>query len=141
MRNRPRAFWLSPSQLQLVLDVRAMKRDGVIIVELCTVVDCPNRVWAVGTWCKRHFLERLNALSLGDDLYFKDALERALCSLSYLERQVLKLRTGIDADRRYSVTECARIFRLDTSRVRAIEQRAFKKFRLSIRDCQLEAYF
>jgi RNA polymerase nonessential primary-like sigma factor len=58
-------------------------------------------------------------------------VERALAPLSDREREVLRLRYGLGADREYTLEEIGRRLSVTRERVRQIESRALQKVRAS----------
>jgi RNA polymerase sigma factor (sigma-70 family) len=57
----------------------------------------------------------------------RDRIKAVLEMLSYREREILKLRYGLDGDGIFTLNEVARIFRVTPERVRQIEIRAIRK--------------
>lgn len=62
-----------------------------------------------------------------------DAIHRALDSLTFREREIIKLRYGIDHDGVFTLEECSTIFKISKERVRVIEARAIRKMQKPIR--------
>lgn len=58
------------------------------------------------------------------------AIERALKRLSYREREIVKLRFGLGADKHaYTLEECGHIFKVTRDRIRQIESKALNKLK------------
>lgn len=70
----------------------------------------------------------------------KEELERVLSTLTYREREILKLRYGIGIDRTYTLEEIGVIFGITRERVRQIEARALRRLQHPIRSKRLEKY-
>lgn len=51
----------------------------------------------------------------------------ALNTLTYREREIIKLRSGIGDGYTYTLEECGRIFKLTRERIRQIEEKAIRK--------------
>jgi len=56
-----------------------------------------------------------------------EAVHAALATLSYREREIIKLRYGLDDGHTYTLEEIGRIFRVTRERVRQIESKAIRK--------------
>ena len=61
------------------------------------------------------------------------ALNEVLRTLTYREREVLKLRRGIPAGATYTLEETGRIFKISKERIRQIESRAMRKLETRLR--------
>ncbi|MCH7555123.1 MAG: sigma-70 family RNA polymerase sigma factor [Proteobacteria bacterium] len=59
-------------------------------------------------------------------------IQDALRTLTYREREIIKLRYGLDDGFVYTLAECGRIFHVTRERVRQIEHDAMKKIKRSI---------
>ena len=70
----------------------------------------------------------------------KTRMERVLKSLTYREREVLKLRYGIPDGYTYTLEEVGRIFRITRERVRQIEKKAIVKLQQPYRARELECF-
>lgn len=68
----------------------------------------------------------------------KALLDKALDSLSFLEREVVKLRYGVGDGDTYTLEEVGRIFRVNKERVRQIEARAVRKLQNPQRTARLK---
>ena len=67
--------------------------------------------------------------ALDSDL--SNEVERALAPLSDREKEVLRLRYGLGADREYTLEEIGKRMSVTRERVRQIESRALQKLRLT----------
>ncbi len=70
----------------------------------------------------------------------KDKMERVLSSLSYREREIIKLRYGIGGGYTYTLEEVGRKFRVTRERVRQIEAKALRKLQHPVRSRRLEGF-
>ncbi len=70
----------------------------------------------------------------------KDHIEGVLHSLSYRERQIIKLRYGIGDGFTYTLEEVGKIFNVTRERVRQIEAKAIRKLQHPVRSRRLEGF-
>ncbi|MGL6194255.1 MAG: sigma-70 family RNA polymerase sigma factor [Thermoguttaceae bacterium] len=70
----------------------------------------------------------------------KAELGKVLNTLSYREREILKLRYGLDGGYSYTLEEVGRIFRVTRERVRQIEAKAVQKLQSPMRMRNLEGF-
>jgi len=70
----------------------------------------------------------------------KDRLEALLKTLTYREREIIRLRYGLTDGYTYTLEEVGRIFRVTRERVRQIEAKAVKKLQHPVRSKQLETF-
>jgi len=70
----------------------------------------------------------------------KDKIEQALKTLTYREREILKLRYGIGDGCTYTLEEVGRIFKVTRERVRQIEAKAIRKLQHPVRARKLEGF-
>jgi RNA polymerase primary sigma factor len=70
----------------------------------------------------------------------KDKIESVLNSLSYREREIIKLRYGIGDDYTYTLEEVGRKFNVTRERVRQIEAKALRKLQHPVRARKLEGF-
>jgi RNA polymerase primary sigma factor len=70
----------------------------------------------------------------------KDRLESLLKTLTYREREIIRLRYGLTDGYTYTLEEVGRIFRVTRERVRQIEAKAVKKLQHPVRSKQLENF-
>ena len=62
-----------------------------------------------------------------------EAIVKVLPTLTYREREILKLRYGLGFGGIHTLVECARIFKITRERVRQIEAKAINKLRHPVR--------
>ncbi len=70
----------------------------------------------------------------------REKIESVLETLSYREREILRLRYGIGIDQTYTLEEVGNIFRVTRERVRQIEAKAIRKLQHPIRSRKLENF-
>lgn len=70
----------------------------------------------------------------------RERIEKALKTLTYRERHILKLRHGLMDGWSYSLNETARIFQVTRERIRQIESKAIKKLQHHTRTWYLEDF-
>jgi RNA polymerase primary sigma factor len=70
----------------------------------------------------------------------KDKIEQVLNTLTYREREIIKLRYGIGNGYTYTLEEVGRIFKVTRERVRQIEAKAVRKLQHPIRSRKLEGF-
>jgi len=70
----------------------------------------------------------------------KDKIDRVLSTLSYREREIIKLRYGIGDGYTYTLEEVGKIFKVTRERVRQIEAKAVRKLQHPVRSRKLEGF-
>ncbi|OQZ04499.1 MAG: RNA polymerase sigma factor RpoD [Candidatus Brocadia sp. UTAMX1] len=70
----------------------------------------------------------------------KDKIESVLETLTYREREIIKLRYGIGDGYTYTLEEVGKIFKVTRERVRQIEAKAVRKLQHPIRSRKLEGF-
>jgi len=70
----------------------------------------------------------------------KSKIDHVLKTLTYREREIIKLRYGIDDGQTYTLEEVGRIFRVTRERVRQIEAKAIRKLQHPVRSRKLEGF-
>ena len=70
----------------------------------------------------------------------KDRIDSLLKTLTYREREIIRLRYGLTDGYTYTLEEVGRIFRVTRERVRQIEAKAVKKLQHPVRSKQLETF-
>jgi RNA polymerase primary sigma factor len=71
----------------------------------------------------------------------KDRIESVLDTLTFREREIIKLRYGIGDGYTYTLEEVGRIFRVTRERVRQIEAKAVRKLQHPVRARRLGGFF
>jgi RNA polymerase primary sigma factor len=70
----------------------------------------------------------------------RDRIDSLLKTLTYREREIVRLRYGLTDGYTYTLEEVGRIFRVTRERVRQIEAKAVKKLQHPVRSRQLESF-
>lgn len=70
----------------------------------------------------------------------REKLEQVLRTLSYREREIIKLRYGIGDGYTYTLEEVGRIFKVTRERVRQVETKALRKLQHPLRSRRLEGF-
>jgi RNA polymerase primary sigma factor len=70
----------------------------------------------------------------------KERIDGVLKTLSYREREIIKLRYGIGDGYTYTLEEVGRIFKVTRERVRQVEAKAIKKMQHPVRSRRLEGF-
>jgi RNA polymerase primary sigma factor len=70
----------------------------------------------------------------------RDRIDSLLKTLTYREREIIRLRYGLTDGYTYTLEEVGRIFRVTRERVRQIEAKAVKKLQHPVRSQQLESF-
>lgn len=70
----------------------------------------------------------------------KDKIDHVLKTLTYREREIIKLRFGLGDGYTYTLEEVGRIFKVTRERVRQIEAKAVRKLQHPVRSKQLQGF-
>ncbi len=70
----------------------------------------------------------------------KDKIEQVLKSLTYREREIIRLRYGLGDGYSYTLEETGRIFKVTRERIRQIESKALKKLQHHTRSGHLQGF-
>jgi RNA polymerase primary sigma factor len=70
----------------------------------------------------------------------KERIENVLSTLTFREREIIKLRYGIGDGYTYTLEEVGRIFRVTRERVRQIEAKAVRKLQHPVRARRLGGF-
>ncbi len=70
----------------------------------------------------------------------KQRIEQVLKSLTYREREIIKLRYGIGDGYTYTLEEVGRIFKVTRERVRQVEAKAIRKLQHPVRSRKLSGF-
>jgi len=81
-----------------------------------------------------------NPVSAATHEMLKDKIHTVLDTLTYREREIIKLRYGIGDGYTYTLEEVGRRFRVTRERVRQIEAKAIRKLQHPIRSRKLEGF-
>jgi RNA polymerase primary sigma factor len=70
----------------------------------------------------------------------RQRIEQVLKTLTYREREIIKLRYGIGDGYTYTLEEVGRIFKVTRERVRQVEAKAIRKLQHPVRARKLEGF-
>jgi RNA polymerase primary sigma factor len=70
----------------------------------------------------------------------RERIDIILKTLSYREREIIKLRYGIGDGYTYTLEEVGRIFKVTRERVRQVEAKAIRKLQHPVRARKLEGF-
>ena len=70
----------------------------------------------------------------------KDRVEEVLKTLTYREREIIKLRYGIGDGYTYTLEEVGKVFKVTRERVRQVEAKAIRKLQHPVRSRKLEGF-
>src|SRR5690606_29458303 len=70
----------------------------------------------------------------------KEKIDQVLKTLTYREREIIKLRYGLGDGYTYTLEEVGRIFKVTRERVRQIEAKAVRKLQHPVRSKQLKGF-
>ena len=73
-------------------------------------------------------------------MFLREKIENLLKTLTYREREIIRLRYGLGDGYTYTLEEVGRIFKVTRERVRQIEAKAFRKLQNPIRSQHLEGF-
>lgn len=115
--------------------------EAVMDVAKCADPACANTKWFVSPFCQQHFVEHMEALPPKERKELTQAIENVLRTLTYREREILKLRTGLGDGYTYTLEEVGRIFKISRRTARHLEAKAILKMRHPIRARALDKFF
>ena len=81
-----------------------------------------------------------NPLRLANHGLLRNKIDELLKTLTYREREIVRLRYGLDDGYTYTLEEVGRIFRVTRERVRQIEAKALRKLQNPVRCGRLEGF-
>ncbi|MGD9644835.1 MAG: RNA polymerase sigma factor RpoD [Pirellulales bacterium] len=81
-----------------------------------------------------------NPLSTATHGMLREKIENLLKTLTFREREIIRLRYGLGDGYTYTLEEVGRIFRVTRERVRQIEAKAVRKLQHPVRSRQLEGF-
>ena len=81
-----------------------------------------------------------NPIKNANNSILRDRIERLLKTLTYREREIIRLRYGLGDGYTYTLEEVGRIFKVTRERVRQIEAKAVRKLQHPVRSKQLEGF-
>ncbi|GIW89302.1 MAG: RNA polymerase sigma factor SigA [Isosphaeraceae bacterium] len=81
-----------------------------------------------------------NPINSATQEMLKEKIDSVLKTLTYREREIIKLRYGLGDGYTYTLEEVGRIFKVTRERVRQIEAKAVRKLQHPVRSRQLEGF-
>ena len=93
---------------------------------------------AFGEFIEDHSTQ--NPLHSASQVMLRDRIENLLKTLTYREREIIRLRYGLGDGYTYTLEEVGRIFKVTRERVRQIEAKAVRKLQHPVRSKQLEGF-
>jgi RNA polymerase primary sigma factor len=81
-----------------------------------------------------------NPLKLANNGLLREKIEELLKTLTFREREIVRLRYGLADGYCYTLEEVGRIFKVTRERVRQIEAKAVSKLQHPVRSCELSEY-
>ena len=103
---------------------------------ICKIKGCRRKRLGQGPFCLAHFISHIHG-SLPDDA--KVVIDNLINTLSYREREILKLTSGIGDGYVYTREEIGRIFKIPYWKVSSIEAKISRKLRRPVRARKLLA--
>jgi RNA polymerase primary sigma factor len=82
----------------------------------------------------------VSPISSAGQVMLRDKIEGLLKTLTYRERELIRLRYGLGDGYTYTLEEVGRIFKVTRERVRQIEAKAVRKLQHPVRSKQLEGF-
>jgi len=79
-------------------------------------------------------------ITSASQVMLRDKIEGLLKTLTYREREIIRLRYGLGDGYTYTLEEVGRIFKVTRERVRQIEAKAVRKLQHPVRSQQLEGF-
>jgi RNA polymerase primary sigma factor len=83
----------------------------------------------------------VSAIEVSQQNQLRDRIRKLLKQLSYREREVLKLRYGLDDGNMYTLEEVGQMFKVSRERIRQVEVGALQKLQLPVRKEKLKAFW
>ena len=81
-----------------------------------------------------------NPVRSATNVILRDRIENLLKTLTYREREIIRLRYGLGDGYTYTLEEVGRIFKVTRERVRQIEAKAVRKLQNPVRSSKLEGF-
>lgn len=128
------AEYLFPDHLYESVDARKNKESP------STFSDLPVAVRNQVRQCVAHGEHGMEPATLMDRRKLFERLDMVINSLTYRQREVIKLRMGIGVDHSHTLVEVGDIFKVTPDKVRQIEASAIMKLRHPVRSRMLEDF-
>jgi len=97
-----------------------------------------NRAASFGDFIEDEAAE--NPVETATQEMLRDRIDQVLTTLTYREREIIKLRYGIGDGYTYTLEEVGRIFKVTRERVRQVEAKALRKLQHPVRSRKLEGF-
>ena len=81
-----------------------------------------------------------NPVEIATQDMLRERIDQVLRTLTYREREIIKLRYGIGDGYTYTLEEVGRIFKVTRERVRQVEAKALRKLQHPVRSRRLEGF-
>ena len=81
-----------------------------------------------------------NPVKIANNGILRQRIDHLLKTLTYREREIIRLRYGLGDGYTYTLEEVGRIFKVTRERVRQIEAKAVRKLQHPVRSGQLEGF-
>lgn len=95
----------------------------------CVVEFCEDESWGPFPFCSKHMLLHIAVFSSEELEKFISTLEEVFKTLTYTEREMIKLRSGFGDGYTYTVEECSRIFKTSSEQIAEQEALALRKLK------------
>ena len=82
----------------------------------------------------------VNPMRMANNAILQEKIDRLLKTLTFREREIIKLRFGLGDGYTYTLEEIGRIFKVTRERVRQIEAKAVRKLQNPVRSQHLEGF-
>ena len=118
-------------------------RGGAIYNDLCELKALAESAGAIVVDQFQQKISRINPstyIGRGIAEMLKDRIDHVLKTLTYREREIIKLRYGIGDGYTYTLEEVGRIFKVTRERVRQVEAKAIRKLQHPVRSRKLEGF-
>jgi RNA polymerase sigma factor (sigma-70 family) len=106
--------------------------------EICAEPNCYGLRYLFSRYCPAHHMKHLERLSPEQRVEYDEKLVHLLKTLTYREREIIKLRWGLGDGYIYTSAECGRIFKITPQQVGRIEAKAIRKLQHPVRRRVLE---
>jgi RNA polymerase sigma factor (sigma-70 family) len=121
-------------EVEAEIEMEEEKKD----IDLCAEPNCYAPRFVVSRYCISHYQIHLGQLSPKQRETHDDKLAKLLNTLTYREREILKLRWGLGDGYVYTPSECGAIFKVSPQRIGQLEAKAIRKLRHPVRRKAME---
>ncbi|MGL4420203.1 MAG: sigma factor-like helix-turn-helix DNA-binding protein, partial [Gemmataceae bacterium] len=106
--------------------------------DFCAEPNCYAPRFIISRYCHEHYHLRRAKLSPEQRKAHEEKLSHVLGTLTYREREIIKLRSGLGDGYTYTASDCGRIFKIRPQRVGQIEAKAIRKLQHPVRSRVLD---